>query len=219
MRLVCNRHPELVSRSQKKMLTRIAAKAKQVQHDIKVILRFLTFFPLLISSFTLQAQSFEDLLNEFSQDIDSLEDDLNAPPQNGEPATKPKELPKDSLAVEAAAANPDEEFVSGKMAETSGITLQGLDKQTARVYIIDAPIGKAIEFGTLNVLVYRCLQSSPEDQPESKAFVVISENKTDTNQILFSGWMFASSPAISALDHPVYDVWVKGCKTINSQKD
>ena len=100
------------------------------------------------------------------------------------------------------------------MTETPFVTLQGLDKQTARVYIIDAPIGKVIEFGTLRILVHRCLQSAPEDQPESKAFVVISENKKNAGSpVLFSGWMFASSPAISALDHPVYDVWVKNCKT------
>jgi len=164
------------------------------------------------------AQSFDDLLNEFSQDIDSLESELNAPPSQNpenEPALEPEAPLPEPQKDEAPSldAQIDDEFVTGRMQETQSITLQGLDKQTARVYIIDAPIGKVIEFGTLRILVHRCLESAPEDQPESKAFVVISENKVDTpSQVLFSGWMFASSPAISALDHPVYDVWVKSCK-------
>lgn len=162
----------------------------------------------------LHAQSFDDLINEFSQDIDSLESELNAPPPQAETANEPEPQPepqKDEAPPQDAQI--DDEFVTGRMQETGSITLQGLDKQTARVYIIDAPIGKMIEFGTLRILVHRCLQSAPEDQPESKAFIVISENKVDSEpQVLFSGWMFASSPAISALDHPVYDVWVKSCK-------
>jgi hypothetical protein len=159
------------------------------------------------------AQSFDDLINEFSQDIDSLESELNAP--QPEAAPKPISPQPEAHKDEAPSLETqiDDEFVTGRMQETGSITLQGLDKQTARVYIIDAPIGKVIEFGTLRVLVHRCLQSAPEDHPESKAFIVISENKVDAEpQVLFSGWMFASSPAISALDHPVYDVWVKNCK-------
>ena len=163
---------------------------------------------------SLHAQSFDDLINEFSQDIDSLESELNAPSPQTETANEPESqsIPQKDEAP-SLDAQIDDEFVTGRMQETASITLQGLDKHTARVYIIDAPIGKMIEFGTLRILVHRCLQSAPEDQPESKAFVVISENKVDSEpQVLFSGWMFASSPAISALDHPVYDVWVKSCK-------
>lgn len=164
----------------------------------------------------LHAQSFDDLLNEFSQDIDSLESELNAPPPQTETANEPEPQPEPQPQKDEAPsldAQIDDEFVTGRMQETASITLQGLDKHTARVYIIDAPIGKVIEFGTLRILVHRCLESAPEDQPESKAFVVVSENKVDSEpQVLFSGWMFASSPAISALDHPVYDVWVKSCK-------
>ena len=155
---------------------------------------------------SLSAQSFQDLLNEFSQDVDSIESELDAPA-----LLKDQTLPSDGNTQNFPSAQ--DTSTPSAMQETAMITLQGLDKQTARVYIIDAPIGKVIEFGTLRILVHRCLQSAPEDQPEAKAFIVISENKIDAPpQVLFSGWMFASSPAISALDHPVYDVWAKACK-------
>lgn len=185
----------------------------------KLLIGVVSVFLSLGTHSDLHAQSFDDLLNEFSQDIDSLESELNSPPSQSNPENEPvleAESPLPEPQKDEAPpldAQIDDEFVTGRMQETTSITLQGLDKQTARVYIIDAPIGKVIEFGTLRILVHRCLESAPEDQPESKAFVVISENKVDTpSQVLFSGWMFASSPAISALDHPVYDVWVKSCK-------
>ena len=59
-----------------------------------------------------------------------------------------------------------------------------------------------------------CQKRPPEEPPESAAFLEIREAKPDQKPILlFSGWMFASSPAVSALDNPVYDVWVLDCKT------
>ena len=180
----------------------------------KFLILVLSVFVSMAAQLSLHAQSFDDIINEFSQDIDSLESELNAPSPQVEPdhipETQPDSQENEELSFDRQT---DDEFVTGRMQETEFITLQGLDKQTARVYIIDAPIGKVIEFGTLRILVHRCLESAPEDQPESKAFLVISENKMDSEpQVLFSGWMFASSPAISALDHPVYDVWVKNCK-------
>jgi hypothetical protein len=95
------------------------------------------------------------------------------------------------------------------------VTLQGLDKQTARVFIIDAAVGQAIEFGPLKIVVNHCEKAALEDRQESMAFVTITETKLNSPPTsLFSGWMFASSPALSALDHPNYDVWIKECKTV-----
>ncbi len=90
--------------------------------------------------------------------------------------------------------------------------LQGLDKVTARVYTFDAPLGTVVRFGTLEIIARHCDKRPPEETPESSAFVDISEvrNGEPTNN-LFRGWMFASSPALSALEHPVYDVWVLDC--------
>jgi hypothetical protein len=91
--------------------------------------------------------------------------------------------------------------------------LQGLDKITARVSEIDAPVGKKVQFGNLTILVRDCEKNPPEDRPESAAFLEIDETRPGERPVRqFSGWMFASSPALSALENPVYDVIVLGCK-------
>jgi hypothetical protein len=90
--------------------------------------------------------------------------------------------------------------------------LQGLDKVTARVSTIEAPVGTTVRFGTLEVIVRRCDKRPPEETPESAAFLDIWEARQGEAAIsLFRGWMFASSPALNALEHPVYDIWVLDC--------
>ncbi len=91
--------------------------------------------------------------------------------------------------------------------------LQGLDKITARVSEFDAPVGKKVQFGNLSILVRDCEKNPPEDRPESAAFLEIDETRPGEGPVRqFSGWMFASSPALSALENPVYDVIVLDCK-------
>ena len=102
-------------------------------------------------------------------------------------------------------------------AETIAV-LQGLDKTTARISRFDAPVGKAVRFGTLVITVRACIKHPPEEEPESAAFLQIDEvrqgeRNSVVSQQVFSGWMFASSPALSALENPIYDIGVLDCKT------
>jgi hypothetical protein len=92
--------------------------------------------------------------------------------------------------------------------------LQGLDKITARVSKFEAPVGGSVHFGTLSIRVRDCEKNPPEEPPESAAFVEIDETRPGEKvaKRLFSGWMFASSPALSALEHPVYDVNLLDCR-------
>ena len=91
--------------------------------------------------------------------------------------------------------------------------LQGLDKITARVSKFEAPVGAPVRFGTLSIRVRDCEKNPPEETPESAAFVEIDEMRPNEDKTrLFSGWMFASTPALSALEHPVYDVNLLECK-------
>jgi hypothetical protein len=113
--------------------------------------------------------------------------------------------------------------VSAAVAQTRGpvleyrtAVLQGLDKVTARVSTIRAPLDQPTQFGTLEVIARACRETPPTEPPESAAFLEIHElpPASDVNGApvdLFSGWMFASSPAVSALEHPVYDIWVIDC--------
>ncbi len=92
------------------------------------------------------------------------------------------------------------------------VVLQGLDKITARVSTIEAPINKAVRFGSLEITALACDKRPPEELPESAAYLVIRDIRPDEGTAkLFRGWMFASSPALSALEHPVYDIWVLDC--------
>ena len=92
--------------------------------------------------------------------------------------------------------------------------LQGLDKITARVSKFEAPVDASVRFGTLSIRVRDCEKSPPEDPPESAAFLEIDELRPGEDRVrVFSGWMFASSPALSALENPVYDVNVLDCRS------
>lgn len=90
--------------------------------------------------------------------------------------------------------------------------LQGLDKVTARTQRFYAPVGRATRFGTLEITVGDCLVNVPEASPESVAYLTIVDHKPgQAEEKLFAGWMFASAPSLSALDHGVYDVRVLAC--------
>lgn len=93
------------------------------------------------------------------------------------------------------------------------VILQGLDKVTARVQTFEAAIGQTVTFGTLRITIRACDRTPPTEPPESAAFLDIYEARQgEARTDLFHGWMFASSPALNALEHPVYDVWVLECK-------
>ncbi|SLN48837.1 DUF2155 domain-containing protein [Oceanibacterium hippocampi] len=107
---------------------------------------------------------------------------------------------------------------AGPTAERPLAILRGLDKITARISTIEAPIDSEVRFGTLHMLVRHCEKRPPEEPPETTAFLEIWEQLPDEPRVVwFSGWMFASSPAVSALEHPVYDVWVIDCKTASPE--
>ena len=91
--------------------------------------------------------------------------------------------------------------------------LRGLDKITARITTFDAPVGEPVRFGTLEIKVEACKTRPPEEQPEDAAFMEVIDHRISGEVVgLFRGWMFASSPALSALEHPVYDLWVIDCR-------
>jgi hypothetical protein len=91
--------------------------------------------------------------------------------------------------------------------------LRALDKVTARVEELDVSSNQPLTFGTLVINVRTCRMTPPEETPEAAAFLEISELKPgEKDTPVFRGWMFASSPALSPMEHPVYDIWLIGCK-------
>ena len=92
------------------------------------------------------------------------------------------------------------------------VQLKSLDKVTARTETFEARVGSTVKFGPLFIKVQACRKSSPLEKPESASFLQIWEiDESNEAQWIFSGWMFASSPALSPMDHPIYDVWVLDC--------
>jgi hypothetical protein len=95
--------------------------------------------------------------------------------------------------------------------------LLGLDKITARVSRIEAPVGTPVRFGTLKILVRACETNPPDRRPENAAFLEIDKVWPGEKPVrLFSGWMFSSSPALSALEDPIYDVSVLACNAASA---
>jgi hypothetical protein len=90
--------------------------------------------------------------------------------------------------------------------------LRALDKVTARVSRLEVPLNRALRFGTLEIVARHCDKRPPEETPESAAFLEIWEVRPGQPiRDVFRGWMFASSPGLAALEHPIYDVWVLDC--------
>jgi len=99
------------------------------------------------------------------------------------------------------------------------VVLRALDKVTATTEDYTIVVGESLRYGSLEIKVQHCEKRPPEETPEVFAFLQITDARMDGKggdseaAKLFSGWMFASSPALSALDHPVYDIWVLDCLT------
>jgi hypothetical protein len=91
--------------------------------------------------------------------------------------------------------------------------LQGLDKITARTATLRLPMGEEVAYGTLRLTARACLTTPPTEPPESAVFleIQVADPGTET-RTPFTGWMFASSPSLSALEHPVYEVWLLRCE-------
>jgi hypothetical protein len=89
-----------------------------------------------------------------------------------------------------------------------------LDKVTGRISHLEIPINKTVEFGALKVTPRVCDTRPPTEAPDTASFVEVDEVKlTGEVQRIFTGWMFAESPGLHAVEHPVFDVWLTSCKT------
>ena len=94
------------------------------------------------------------------------------------------------------------------------LVMRGLDKMTGRPADIIAPMNTPVKFATLTITVHTCYSTPPAEPPETDAFLEIVDNRPDQPaKKVFSGWMFASSPSLNGMEHPLYDVWVITCKT------
>ena len=109
------------------------------------------------------------------------------------------------IVLGASPASANEPWLHGQVVE-----LQALDKIAARTATIEAEVGKPLKYGTLEILVHACVYRPPSVAPENAVLLVVTALESEAT--IFSGWMFGSSPAVNALEHPVYDLSVLVCK-------
>lgn len=89
----------------------------------------------------------------------------------------------------------------------------GLDKITGRTTNFDVYINETVQFGALQVTPKVCYSRPDAEEPKTDTFVEVDEITLDRKiRRIFTGWMFAESPGLSAVEHPVYDIWLKACK-------
>lgn len=109
---------------------------------------------------------------------------------------------------EAEAQQAPDQRNSNPVAEFTGI-----DKITGRIIDFDVYIDETVQFGALQVTPRVCYSSPPTAEAKTDSFVEVDEITLDRKiRRIFSGWMFAESPGLNAVEHPVYDVWLKNCK-------
>lgn len=87
-----------------------------------------------------------------------------------------------------------------------------LDKVTARISRLEVPLNQTVRFGSLKVTPRVCYSRPPTELPKTTTFVEVDEVELDGDEErIFTGWMFAESPGLNAVEHPVFDVWLTGC--------
>src|SRR5262245_29174739 len=122
-------------------------------------------------------------------------------------------LPVSFLALALAdCLHPD--VASAEIVRNPIAVFAALDKVTGRISHLEVPINNTVEFGALKVTPRVCDTRPPTEQPRTASFVEVDEVKlTGEVQRIFTGWMFAESPGLHAVEHPVFDVWLTNCKT------
>lgn len=113
-----------------------------------------------------------------------------------------------AVAASQVASAQDDSRIKNAVAEFSG-----LDKITGRIITFDVYIDETVQFGALQVTPRVCYSRPVSETPRTSSFVEVDEITLDRKiRRIFTGWMFADSPGLNAVEHPVYDVWLKSCK-------
>lgn len=133
------------------------------------------------------------------------------------PPSQP-DAPRDrrrALPGETVAPAPDETVIAPPRQRINNQTavFSGLDKITGRIIAFDVAIDETVQFGALQVTPKVCYTRPPTETPQTTTFVEVDEVTLGGEvRRVYNGWMFAASPGLSGVEHPVYDVWLTDCK-------
>ncbi len=107
--------------------------------------------------------------------------------------------------------------VAAERIENQVAVFAALDKVTARIQKLEVPLNQTIEFGALKLTPRVCYSRAATERPKTTSFVEVTETELDgSEKPLFTGWMFAESPGLNAVEHPVFDVWLTECASPTS---
>ena len=144
----------------------------------------------------LAQETFEEFPSIEQQPLPPVEDEAQ---EDGAQEGEPQPAPTPSAAPERI-SNPVAEFT-------------GVDKITGRIITFDVYIDETVQFGALQVTPRACYSRPVTEEPKTDSFVEVDEITLDRKiRRIFTGWMFAESPGLNAVEHAVYDVWLKSCK-------
>ncbi len=112
-----------------------------------------------------------------------------------------------------AALIPSAAFAQAERIDNPVAEFTGVDKITGRIITFDVYVGETVQFGALQVTPRVCYSAPDTEEPKTDSFVEVDEITLDRKiRRIFTGWMFAESPGLNAVEHGVYDVWLKDCK-------
>jgi hypothetical protein len=138
----------------------------------------------------------------------------NPPPQGANPPPQPANPPPPQPAD--TSPQPDDTVVTEMPSQkipNGRAVFSGLDKITGRIISFDAAIGETVQFGALQVTARACYSRPPTETPLTDGFVEVDEVTLQGEvRRIFTGWMFAASPGLHAVEHAIYDVWLTDCK-------
>jgi hypothetical protein len=134
------------------------------------------------------------------------------PSPQGAPQAATPDTPAAPAAPGAPSATPAPP-AEGDWVPQNGFVLRALDKVTARASTITGKVGETVKFGSLAIVVRRCVVRPPDHEPGAAAFLDITDTAPGADPATaFHGWMFSNYPAVAMLQHPTADIRVSGCR-------
>jgi hypothetical protein len=155
-----------------------------------------------------------------------IEQQALPPPPGAQQATRPPSQQPAAPLTEPAPGAPQQQAAPSEPPKSEVVVapppqrianptavFSGLDKITGRITSFDVAINETVQFGALQVTPRVCYSRPPTETPQTDSFVEVDEVTLQGKiQRIFTGWMFAASPGLHAVEHPIYDVWVTDCK-------
>tara|TARA_B100002052_G_C15712815_1_gene520396 strand:- start:180 stop:527 length:348 start_codon:yes stop_codon:yes gene_type:complete len=100
-------------------------------------------------------------------------------------------------------------FLSENLLAQQSANLRAIDRTTGRTFVLNAPLNEEVKFSKLSIVVKYCYQNPINMEIENYAYINIKD--LQSKELIFTGWMFSSTPSLNSLEHPINDIWLLKC--------